>query len=297
MSVVIDYRTRCKAGAEKVYKEIVRLKCTHKRASTSWEALQKQHTITCNSAVSLSLQQAGCLKPGKLIGHVATTGRTLYSIRTPDQAMYGRSNLSHCRYVWCGCKYDELPAWLKRGGIVYIQWSNACVSAGDGWVWSCNQQGGFHQGHYTEYKGGVLADHGTYPFGGRIFLAIVPEDKWLQHYAVEAVLGMHGNGADRMKAFGDKYDEIQAFVNRMVDDTEYFKRWAADYVLEMYAGSGQDRAECLGIWYNKVQKKVNEVIDQAKICIADPKFIGEVRKEKLGKDYEIVQREINRLTS
>ena len=188
MSVVIDYRTRCKAGAERVYKEIVKLKCTHKRASTSWEALQKQHTITCNSAVSLSLQQAGCLKPGKLIGHVATTGRTLYSIRTPDQAMYGRSNLSHCRYVWCGCKYDELPAWLKRGGIVYIQWSNACVSAGGGWVWSCNQQGGFHQGHYTEYKGGVLADHGTYPFGGRIFLAIVPEDKWLQHYAVEAVL-------------------------------------------------------------------------------------------------------------
>ena len=83
----------------------------------------------------------------------------------------------------------------------------------------------------------------------------------------------------------------------MVDDEPYFLRWAADYVLERYAGDGEDRRKVLGKWYDKIQKKVTEVVRLAHMCWSNDIPSGDERKEKLGKDYEIVQKQVNRTTS
>ena len=171
---------------------------------------------------------------------------------------------------------------------------------GKHWVWSCNEEGGYHGGHYDQYKetasrSGVLSCGGHYPWGGKIYVAIVPDDRWYQHYAVEAILGMYGDGEDRKAAFGKSYDTIQAFVNKMLANEDYFLRWAADYVLERYAGDGEERKRKLGKYYHSIQDKVNNVFILAQQCIDKTLPSGEERKRKLGKDYEIVQKQINRM--
>lgn len=282
-------------SAERVYKEVVRLRCTHEVSSASWDQMEKNKSITCNACASIALQLAGCLDKGVRVGHVSTKGKRESDITSINQAMYNADKLKHCRLLWCDCKYSKLPTWLKKRGVVYIQWSNACVNAGDGYIWSCNQQGGYSGGRYVKYKNGVLANHDTYPFGGTIFVAILPEDKWHQHYAVECILGLHGNGEDRKQSLGKDYDKVQSFVNKMLRNEAYFLRWAADYVLELYAGNGNSRKKLFGKYYDKVQAKVNWVIQQADLCCRGKAPSGIKRKIYYGNDYKIVQREINRI--
>ena len=299
--VVKDYLKAVGDSAEKVFKKAVELRCTHV-STGSWDEMVSKKTINCNGSGAISLQLAGCLDKGVRMGHVSTKGIDESQITSIDKAMYNRDKIRHCRFVWVGgCKYKDLPFWLKQRGVIYIQWSNCCTSAGDGWIWSCNEEGGYNKQpdgskRYDQYKGGVLTHSGHYPRNGIIFVCIVPEDKWFQHYAVEAILGLHGDGDDRKAAFGKHYDTIQAFVNKMVKDNEYFKRWAADYVLELYAGSGEERKRILGKYYTEVQAKVNWVVDMARKCWSNEIPSGDKRKEVLGKDYEIVQKQVNRTT-
>lgn len=282
-------------SAEKVYKEVVKLKCTHEVSSASWDQMEKNKSITCNACASIALQLAGCLDKGVRVGHVSTKGKKETDITSINQAMYNADKLKHCRLLWCDCKYSKLPTWLKKRGVVYIQWSNACVNAGDGYIWSCNQQGGYSSGRYVKYKGGVLANHDTYPFGGTIFVAILPDDKWLQHLAVECILGLHGNGEDRKQSLGKDYDKVQSFVNKMLRNEAYFLRWAADYVLELYAGNGSARRKLFGDHYDKVHKKVNWICEQADLCCQGKAPSGDKRKIHYGDDYDFVQRQINRI--
>ena len=303
--IVKDYRKAVGDSAEKVFKKAVELRCTHV-STGSWDEMVSKKTINCNGSGAISLQLAGCLAKGTRMGHVSTKGISPSQITSIDKAMYNRDKIKHCRFIWVNGYEKDLPYWLKRRGVIYIQWSNCCVSAGmiDGkhWVWSCNEEGGYHGGHYDQYKetsnrSGVLSCGGHYPWGGKIYVAILPEDKWFQHYAVEAILGLHGDGDDRRDAFGKHFDTIQAFVNRMVDDEPYFLRWAADYVLEGYAGDGEHRKRILGKWYNKIQSKVKWVTEKAHMCWRNEIPSGDKRKEVLGKDYEIVQKQVNRTTS
>lgn len=281
--------------AERVYKKVVDLKCTHKTSSASWDEMLKNKSITCNACASIALQLAGCLPVGVRVGHVSTKGKKESDIKTINQAMYNADKLKHCRLIWCNCQYSKLPTWLKQRGTVYIQWSNACVNAGDGYIWSCNQQGGYSGGKYVKYKDGVLAKKGTYPFGGTIFVAILPEDKWYQHYAVECFLGLHGNGKDREERFGKDYAKIQSFVNKMAKDENYLYRWLADYILEKYAGNGDDRKKLLGKYYEKAQAKVDWLSRQAKRCCSGEVPSGVKRIAYYGNDYKFVQRQVNRI--
>lgn len=294
--IIKNYRAATRKAAEETYKKIVDLNCTHKTSSASWDEMVRNRSVTCNAAASIALQKAGCLPVGVRVGHVSTKGKKEWQINTIEQAMYGSDRLKHCRLVWVDCKYKDLPAWLKKEGTVYIQWSNACVSAGKGWVWSCNQQGGYHEGHYTVYKNGVLANKDTYPFGGRIFVCIVPDEKWRQHYAVEAILGLHGNGEERKERFGQEYEAIQKMVTKMVRNKSYFLRWAADYTLEMYAGTGPYRKQFFGKYYAEVQSKVNWICVEARKCWTGEAPSGAARRLKYGKDYQFVQRQVDRTT-
>ena len=309
-SVVKDYRKAVGDGAERVFKEVCKIKCKHSGAS-SWNEMVEKRSISCSSSGSIALQLGGCMTPGKKMGHVYVKGTGIKpsDIKTIKDAMFGVENIRHCRLIWVNCYERDLPHWLKGRGVIYIQWSNCCVSAGmvDGkhWVWSCNEEGGYHRQsdgsmRYDQYKetsgrSGVLSCGGHYPWDGRIFVCIVPDDRWYQHYAVEAILGMYGDGEDRKAAFGKSYDTIQAFVNKMLADEDYFLRWAADYVLERYAGDGEERKRKLGKYYHSIQDKVNNVIILAQQCIDKTIPSGEKRKKKLGKDYEIVQKQINRM--
>ena len=76
------------------------------------------------------------------------------------------------------------------------------------------------------------------------------------------IRGDYGNGADRVAALGDKYDEVQTLVNQRLngqaavapsDDISAL----ADAVMRGDYGNGQDRVNALGGMYEAVQAEVN----------------------------------------
>ena len=38
-------------------------------------------------------------------------------------------------------RYEDMPSWLHQKGIMYVQNSNICISAGDKKIYSCNSTG------------------------------------------------------------------------------------------------------------------------------------------------------------
>lgn len=309
--MIKDYRKAVGDSAEKVFKKAVELKCRHV-STGSWDEMVSKRTINCNGSGAISLQLAGCLDKGVRMGHVSTKWISPSKITSIDKAMYNRDKIRHCRFVWVNCYYKDLPFWLKRRGIIYIQWSNCCTSAGRGsdgkfWVWSTNEEGGYHRQkdgsmRYDQYKetkdrSGVLSNGGHYPWGGRIYVCIVPEEKWLQHWAVEVMLEKHGQQETRKDHFGVHAEQIQQFVNRMCRDHDYFCRWSADYIFERY-GTINDFYKPGHYDYRKeVQEAVDKVTKGAKEVWAGKHGDLTQRKIDFGEWYEQIQRQVNRTTS
>lgn len=306
--MIKDYRKAVGDGAERVFKEVCKIKCQHSPIA-SWNEMVSKRSITCSSSGSVALQLGGCMDPGKKMGHVLVKGTGIKpsSIKSIKDAMYGIENIRHCRLIWVNCYYRDLPVWLRKRGVIYIQWSNCCTSAGDGWIWSTNEEGGYHRQkdgsmRYDQYKetkdrSGVLSNGGHYPWGGRIYVCIVPEEKWLQHWAVEVMLEKHGQQDTRKDHFGVHAEQIQQFVNRMCKDHDYFCRWAADYIFERY-GTINDFYKPGHFDYRKeVQECINE-IDRLAHETWKGKHGGEAqRKKDFGELFENVQRQVNRTTS
>lgn len=306
--MIKDYRKSVGDAAERVFKEVCKIKCQHSPIA-SWNEMVSKRSITCSSSGSVALQLGGCMDPGKKMGHVLVKGTGIKpsSIKSIKDAMYGIENIRHCRLIWVNCYYKDLPVWLRKRGVIYIQWSNCCTSAGDGWIWSTNEEGGYHRQkdgsmRYDQYKetkdrSGVLSNGGHYPWGGRIYVCIVPEEKWLQHWAVEVMLEKHGQQETRKDHFGVHADQIQQFVNRMCMDHDYFCRWAADYIFERY-GTINDFYKPGHFDYRKeVQECINE-IDRLAHETWKGKHGGEAqRKKDFGELFEQVQRQVNRTTS
>ena len=131
--MIKDYRKAVGDGAEKVFKKVVELKCKHSPIA-SWNEMVSKRSISCSSSGSLALQLGGCMDVGKKMGHtlIKGTGIKPSDIKTIKDAMYGIENIKHCRLIWVNCYMKDLPVWLKQRGVIYIQWSNCCVSAGKG---------------------------------------------------------------------------------------------------------------------------------------------------------------------
>ena len=304
MSYMIkDYLKATGDGAERVFEEVCKIKCKHSPVS-SWGEMVRKRSISCSSSGSIALQLAGCMDVGKKMGHVYIkgTGIKKSDIKSIKDAMYGIENIRHCRLIWVGgCKYRDLPYWLKRRGVIYIQWSNCCTSAGDGWIWSCNEEGGYNKQpdgskRYDQYKGGVLTKSGHYPRNGIIFVCIVPEEKWDQHFAVEVLLEHHGKKETRMDHFGNHYEKIQKMVDKMCRDHDYFCRWAADYILERY-GTIDDFYKPGHFDYRaEVQETINTICRLAKETWAGKHGGEEQRKKDFGDLFEVVQHQVNRTT-
>ena len=299
----INYLKRVGDNAEKVFKEAVKLRCRHV-STASWEQMHRDKTINCNGSGAIALQLSDCLDNGVRMGHVSTKGIDESQITSIDKAMYNRDKIRHCRFVWVGgCKYKDLPYWLRQRGVIYIQWSNCCTNAGDGWIWSCNEEGGYNKQsdgsyRYDRYKGGVLTHSGHYPRNGIIFVCILPEEKWDQHFAIEVMLEKHGKKETRMEHFGNHYEKIQKMVDRMCRDHVYFCWWAADYILERY-GTINDFYKPGHFDYRaEVQHIINEICEYAKECWAGKHGGEKQRRKDFGEDlYQFVQRQVNRTTS
>ena len=302
----IDYLKRTGDGAEKTFRKVVELRCVHSGVS-SWDEMVAKKSISCSSSGSIALQLAGCLDPGKKMGHtyVKGTGLKPKDITNISEAMFGEQYIRNARLIWVNCYERDLPYWLKRRGVIYIQWSNCCTSAGmingKHWIWSCNEEGGYHNKHYDQYKetasrSGVLSCGGHYPWGGIIHVCIVPFEKWDQHFAVEVLLERHGKKESRQDHFGDHYENIQCMVDKMCREHDYFCRWAADYVLERYAKVDDFYKAGHYDYRTEVQQTINTITRLAHETWAG-KHGGEAQRRKdFGDLYEQVQRQVNRTT-
>lgn len=89
-------------------------------------------------------------------------------------------------------------------------------------------------------------------------------EKTVDELAQEVIQGVYGNGDDRKNALGDRYDEVQARVNEILNvkpgksiDTVVQEVIRGDW------GNGEERKQRLteaGYNYNEVQSKVNEIL-------------------------------------
>lgn len=300
----INYLERVGDNAEKVFREAVALRCRHV-STASWDQMHRDKTINCNGSGAIALQLSGCLDTGVRMGHVPASSIKERDITSISKAMYNADKIRNCRIIWANKKESDLPFWLKRRGVIYIQYSNCCTSAGmingKHWIWSCNEEGGYHSHHYDQYKetrdrSGVLSCGGHYPFGPKIYVCILPYEKWDQHFAVEVLLEKHGKKETRQDHFGNHYEKIQKMVDRMCRDHEYFCRWAADYVLERYAKVSDFKKAGHFDYTKEVQEAVNKITKGAKEVWAGKHGDLKQRQIDFGDWYEQIQRQVNRTT-
>jgi hypothetical protein len=165
----VNYRSRVAAKAEKIYPLCVGKKHgsgVQKRVKTL-EQFKGQKELNCHLMVSLVLQEANLLPKGCVITHTPKGG----SKRKITDAVRGTNKLRHCKVYWVNKRYKDLPERWKRAGVVYIQDSNACISAGGGWVWTCNKR----VGEWYRVNGDYRKDHG-YVKTSKILCVIVPEE-------------------------------------------------------------------------------------------------------------------------
>lgn len=161
-------------AAPYVYQKIYDLKALHESASkvVSLSTLEEHKRISCNRAASIVLQLAGVLPIGKVIGHTDADGKGGATKTTMPKSVTGYQNLIPGTYemIRANKLFSQLTPEHQKAGVVYIQDSNVCVSAGGGKIYSCNQTGK----RYGEGGKAVLRNSG-YPFTTKILYIIVPK--------------------------------------------------------------------------------------------------------------------------
>lgn len=172
----LTHSQRAALAAEYVYQRIYDRKALHKGAVgvISLATMEELGRIDCGRAASIVLQLAGILPVGKIITHTETDGKGGTSKDTLSKAVKGTGALysDTCTVERVNCVYAKLPSRLKQAGVVYVQDSNVCVSAGDGKIFSCNQTGKC----YGTGGENVLRT-GGYPFTARVLYALVPAER------------------------------------------------------------------------------------------------------------------------
>lgn len=129
-------------------------------------SLKKHKALSCNRMVSITLQEAGLLPKGVVLAHTEKAAGK----KTVKDAVKNVVKLSHCEVHWFNKKFKDLPEKWKQAGCIYIQNSNACISAGGGKIWSCNRS----KGYKYRGRGDYLRTDG-YPFDSGILVVIVPK--------------------------------------------------------------------------------------------------------------------------
>lgn len=160
--------------AEKVYKAAIGCKHVNGTKATTFEKMKQMKELSCNRIVSIVLQEAGYLAKGKVIGHTKASKNK----DTIAKALKNGNLLKDCDIIWVNKKYANLPDKYKVPGAVYIYNSNAAISAGNGYIWSCNASGGYDKKkqEYVKYKNGILSKKG-YSFDSPVLVVIMAKDK------------------------------------------------------------------------------------------------------------------------
>ena len=158
-----NYLARTAKNAKRIYRKIETLGCRHVSGVHTYEQMVKRRHATCTTGASLALQAAGVLDKGKWVTHT-DAGSERRKLRNPDKAIRRRKDLKKGTYTLykANCRYSRLPDKYKQAGMVYIQDSNICVSAGNGYIYSCNQSSRqYRHGHYfnTKVKSGYTHHH------------------------------------------------------------------------------------------------------------------------------------------
>ena len=105
----------------------------------------------------------------------------------------------------------------------------------------------------------IIADKGKHTTENK-----VPE-KSVSDLAKEVIAGKYGAGAERKKLLGDKYDAVQAEVNRLLSGKKTVAEVAKDVIRGKY-GNGQKRKKRIMAegysysFYEAVQKEVNRLM-------------------------------------
>ena len=150
----IDYLKNAQKWVDIVYQKIYDVQCKHESPHPrAFEEIQKLKRINCGSSVSITYQQAGMIDKGKRVGHTPAQDKTKVDYKT----YYDSSDLKKslyltisnpknfkkgtCDFVKVMKRYEDMPDWLKQKGIMYVQNSNICISAGKNKIYSCNSTG------------------------------------------------------------------------------------------------------------------------------------------------------------
>lgn len=128
-----------------------------------------------------------------------------------------------------------------------------------------------------------------------------PSDSVLS-LAVGVMQGKYGNGDARKAALGNRYDEVQAFINHIASASV---ATLANEVMRGDYGNGDTRKIVLGNRYNEVQAQVNRFAGTsvatkdaqtlAKEVIQGKYGNGEARRKALGNRYDEVQAIVNKI--
>lgn len=147
--------------------------CTHGGSNVSkvvsLDTVDKYKTVTCNRIASCFAQEAGLLENGKIVSHTASkSGKKCI----PDAVTNYKLLENTCNIYFVNKKYADLPEKMKKAGCLYYQDSNACVSAGNGIIYSCNESSGQMSG--GKYK--TVKRTSGYPFTSPILVVAIPKE-------------------------------------------------------------------------------------------------------------------------
>jgi hypothetical protein len=154
-------------------------------------------------------------------------------------------------------------------------------------------------------SGDVAGDGGS---GGSSGGSSGPEGG-VEELARRTIDGEFGDGEERKAALGDRYEEVQAAVNRLllaaVADAAGGTDELARLAIAGEFGNGEERRAALGDRYEEVQARVNEILTQrtadsdvdelARRTIDGEFGNGEERRAALGDRYEEVQARVNEM--
>jgi hypothetical protein len=182
-----DYLKKVQNWVDKVYQTIYNIGCTQVTPHpNSYEDMLKKKTISCGWSISITYQQAGLIQKGKKVSHTPACGihndneglKKYYDVPDLKKSLHLTMTNSHhlkkgsCDLIKVMKKYKELPIWLRPKGVIYVQNSNICISAGNKKVYSCNSSGK----QYGPGKSQVLREDKPheYAFSSLILWAVLP---------------------------------------------------------------------------------------------------------------------------
>ena len=175
----VDYLSEAQKWVDKVYTQIVNVGCKHgSPPAKKYDEIKQKKLINCAASASITYQQAGLIDAGKLVSHTAAVSKNIvshYNVADLKKSLglsvqnYGNLKKGTCDLVKVMKTYKDMPAWLQKKGIMYIQDSNICISAGNKKIYSCNSTGKT----YSKSEVNPLRT-GGYAFTSPILWAVVP---------------------------------------------------------------------------------------------------------------------------